>query len=95
METQTMIVLLAIITGLTTIIVLDDSGEELDPNRYCESIGKKMYCAKTTAFYCYPSLETRIGSKKCSEGWKELPEISKSSNRGSGLVFHCNNKNCT
>ena len=32
-----------------------------------------MYCARTTNYYCYPKLDTRLGSKKCTEGWKEIP----------------------
>ena len=75
-KTQTIInvgLILLMITGFTTVIVLDDKGVELEPTHYCKSIGIKMYCARTTEMYCYPKLDTRLGSKKCSEGWKEIP----------------------
>jgi hypothetical protein len=66
--------IILMIAGFTTVIVVDDKGVELEPTHYCESLGIKMYCARTTEFYCYPKLDTRLGSKKCSEGWKVIPK---------------------
>jgi len=52
--------ILLIIVGFTTVVVIDDKGIELEPTHYCESIGIKMYCARTTEMYCYPKLDTRF-----------------------------------
>ena len=64
------------ITGFTTIVVTDEQGTELEPNHYCESRELKMYCDRlsSTSLTCYPN-ELRIGYKRCSEGWKEIPII--------------------
>ena len=64
-----------------------------EPNYACESLGIKMYCERTTAQYCYPSAETRIGSKRCLEGWKIISE-SFEKQSVSADVFHCTNKGC-
>ena len=78
METQQKVIniglLLVIIAGFTTMIVLDDEGIELEPTHHCESRWIKMYCVRTTSQYCYPSLDSSLGSKRCVEGWKEIPE---------------------
>jgi len=73
LTTSATLTLLALIASFTTIVVLNDSGEEMEPTHYCSSIGIKMYCSRTTDFYCYPKNTTRLGSKKCSEGWTEIP----------------------
>lgn len=94
MENKTIItmgIILTMIAGFTTIVVLDDNGNELMPSHYCESLEIKMYCAKTTTQYCYPKLITRKGSKKCSEGWKE---IILQTQTGLGLKYVCNNNEC-
>ena len=111
METQTKInlgftgIILAMIAGFSTYVVLDDEGIPLNDTHYCESRNATMYCARTTAQYCRPSMDTTIGSKRCVEGWKLIPEIlviieeppqvenipSKSSGSGNS---HCTYKAC-
>ena len=98
MENQTLInigLILAMIAGFTIVVVLDDEGKELEPTHYCESRELKMYCAKVTEFYCYPSLETRLGSKKCNEGWREIPqEIQQIKQHPTKRDIHCTSKGC-
>lgn len=93
METQTKVNI-----GFGAVIVLVASFVlvgNIEPTHYCESREIKMYCAKTTAKYCYPVLETRLGSKKCEEGWKEIPFIEQIEVISSGLgKIHCDNKEC-
>ena len=79
MENQTRInigMFLLIIAGFTTITVTDDRGIELESTHACLSKELKMYCDRLsgTGITCYPN-ELRIGYKRCSEGWKEIPEI--------------------
>ena len=79
METQTILnvsygAILLIIVGFVIVPVFDDDGIELEPTHSCESRELKMYCARTTAMYCRPSNSTTRGSKKCTEGWKLIPE---------------------
>ena len=111
METQTKVnaglisTILIMIASFTTYVVLDDEGIELEPTHYCESRNATMYCARTTAQYCRPSMTTTIGSKRCIEGWKLIPEIEEipeepaqvyeitSKSSGSGKS-HCTYKAC-
>ncbi len=96
METQTRVnigfgAVIALIAGFVLI-------GNIEPTHYCESRELKMFCARTTAKYCYPVLETRLGSKKCEEGWKEIPFIEEvkeiiQTSVGSNRL-HCNNKEC-
>ena len=87
--------------GITALILLGFVLIGTDePTHYCESNDLMMYCARTTAMYCYPSNETRTGSKKCSEGWKEIniedsPKIIEKIkyNNPSGEI-HCTSKGC-
>ncbi len=80
METQTKInlgftgIILVMIAGFSTYVVLDDEGTPLNDTHYCESRNATMYCARTTAQYCRPSMTTTLGSKQCIEGWKLIPE---------------------
>ena len=108
METQTKInlgftgIILAMIAGFSTYVVLDDEGIPLNDTHYCESRNATMYCARTTAQYCRPSMTTTIGSKRCVEGWKLIPEVIEepaqvyeitSKSLGSGNI-HCTYKEC-
>ena len=68
---------------------------------YCESTQTTMYCARTTAQYCYPSNETRTGSKRCIEGWKEIlaeeedtPQIQQIHTINEGMIQHCDSTGC-
>lgn len=81
--TATVLVILSLIVGFTTIEVFDDSGIELEPTHYCESREIKMYCNRlsSTGVTCYPTEETK-GYKRCSEGWKEIPKEKKEETKG-------------
>lgn len=75
MENQTKIntvfgIIILLIAGFTYVGLPDK-----EATHYCESREITMYCEKTTAYYCYPNKDTRLGSKKCDEGWKEIPII--------------------
>jgi len=96
MEVQTKInaVIITMLLGFTTLVVIDDSGVELEPTHYCESKEIKMHCFRTTAMYCYPKENTRIGSKKCVEGWKEIVDAPISIRKSNALQFDCNHKDC-
>ena len=104
METQDIInigvisALVLMIAGFTIVTVLDDDGIELEPTHYCESRTIKMYCARTTAMYCYPKNNTRVGSRKCVEGWELIPEpipkVIKVRKGGSGAGEVCDSKVC-
>ena len=65
------------VIGFTTVIVTDDRGIELNPTHACLSKELKMYCDRLSAteITCYPN-ELRIGYKRCSEGWVEIPTQS-------------------
>ena len=100
MENQTIFnigIILAMIAGFTVITVINpDTGEPLESTHYCESLQIKMYCARTTAQYCYPSLISRKGSKRCVEGWKEIPTqppITRTNNLA-GNRFICDKTGC-
>lgn len=55
----------------------------------------KMYCSKVTEFYCYPSIDSRVGSKKCPEGWKEIFDVIPKINEvKSARQYSCNTKEC-
>ena len=84
-------VILMMIAGFGTVAVLDNDGNELEPTHYCESREITMYCAKTTTQYCYPKLDTRLGSKKCEEGWKEIPQKIQT---GMGIKYVCSPEGC-
>ncbi len=93
METQTRVNIGfgAVIALIASFVLIGN----IEPTHYCESRELKMFCARTTAKYCYPVLETRLGSKKCEEGWKEIPFIEEVKEIGSGkATYHCNNKGC-
>ncbi len=101
METQQKVInivfatILAALAGFATIIVLDDEGIELEFTHYCESRQLKMYCARTTAMYCRPSLNTTRGSKKCNEGWKLIPiAVPKEQYSGTQTGEVCNSQKC-
>ncbi len=91
-------IILLMIAGFTINAVYDPTtGEPLELTHYCESIGIRMYCARTTAQYCYPVLGTRRNSKKCSEGWELIPEPIPSQliSLGGGSRFVCDKVGCT
>ena len=62
------------VLGILTLILLGFVIFGDNPTHYCESTQIAMTCARTTAQYCYPNLETRTGSKRCVEGWQEIPK---------------------
>ena len=84
------------IVGFTTVMVYDpDTGEQLEPTHYCKSRELKMYCARTTAQFCRPSLNTTKGSKRCVEGWKPIPDpLPTRINLYTGNRFICNKDGC-
>ena len=77
------------------LVIIDNQGEEFKPNYYCESKLLKMYCSRTTAQFCYPVSDTRLGSKRCIEGWKEIPVIIENViNEFSSERIHCTSEGC-
>ena len=55
----------------TKFLNIDTGSNESHCGFYYVPSGKT---AIITDAYCYPRLDTRLGSKKCNEGWKEIPE---------------------
>ncbi len=91
---------LLMIAGFTTIAVINpETGEPMESTHYSESLGVKVYCARTTAQYCYPSLETRKGSRRSISGWKLIPEpvtvTTKVLGSGGGREIVCDKIICT
>ena len=87
------------VIGFTTVIVTDDRGIELNPTHACLSKELKMYCDRLSAsgITCYPN-ELRIGYKRCSEGWEEIPEIIEPElikiKESTSKKLHCTNDGC-
>jgi len=75
---------------------------DLEPTHACYSREIKAYCydLSSTAKTCYTAPATkRIGGKRCTEAWTEIPFIETVSelsiSRGSASkVNHCNREGC-
>jgi len=102
-NTTLVIAVLALIAGFTT-IAYNLPGEYKPPTHYCKSTRSNMYCERITSQYCYPDASTRNGSKRCTEGWKEIPFIQEvqleeikaaAGNRQSIRNWSCIPGNCT
>ena len=97
--TATLIGVIALIASFTTITVLDDSGEELEPTHYCESKEEKSYCFDVRDYgdkINYRCLYDSSNLKKyysCPDGWKEIPiEVPVQVHGGKREV--CNSDGC-
>jgi len=67
---------IALIALIATFAIIPNlQGKE--PTHYCLENGIKMYCDRlsSTGLTCYPNNETRTGSKRCTDGWQEIPNI--------------------
>ena len=71
-----------------------------EPSHYCLSREIKAYCydLSSTEKTCY-TLPEKIGGKRCTEGWKEIPFIETvisipSSQISDSNKIHCNNQDC-
>ena len=75
MENQTKINAAFIIALIATWTYVGVSGVE--PTHYCESRELKAYCSSlsSTSKTCY-TLLAKTGGKRCTEGWKEIPELT-------------------
>ena len=82
------------ILGILIVIATFNLIGNKEPTHACESLKLKMYCDRTTAVYCYPTPGTRLGSKKCAEGWKEI-QFEPYKQRPDDLKeIHCTSKGC-
>lgn len=93
MENQTIInisFVLLMIAGFTYVEVTDEFGTPLESTHYCESKQIKMYCdhLSGTGITCYPTT-SRSGYKRCTGGWKGIPQPTSSARR-----YVCDSKGC-
>ena len=69
---------------------------DLEPNYYCEGRELKAFCydLSSTGKTCYTQ-EGKIGGKRCTEGWKEIPKAEETPQATSGSSRdHCTSKRC-
>lgn len=71
METSTKV--LSVIVSLLVVIQGYQLVGDIEPTHYCKSRDLKMGCLRlsSTNKTCY----NEDGGKRCTEGWKEIPEI--------------------